>query len=229
MVTAAQPQTVEISTPPLRHSFLVRVTHWLNLASFIGLAISGWEILLAHPRMYWGETGAVGMPSLFDLPLQFKLTGQTGWGRSLHFQSAWLFVLTGVVYVISGVASRHFQRDLVPAARDLSLRNLTKVARDHMFLKRFGWEYNVLQRLSYLGVVFVIAPVMVLTGLAMSPSFVAAFPFVVTMFGGHQAARTIHFFASAALVIFVLVHVAMITLAGFWQRLRSMIVGKESA
>lgn len=93
---------------PLRHRALVRITHWLNALSFVGLVVSGVAILLAHPRLYWGETGAVGMPSLIDLPLPFVLTGQTGWGRSLHFLSAWMCVLTGVVYLLSGLATRHF-------------------------------------------------------------------------------------------------------------------------
>lgn len=90
----------------LRHSALVRVTHWINALSFFGLAISGFAILLAHPRFYWGETGNVGTPSIFGLPLPFVLTGQTGWGRSLHFLSAWACVLNGALYVISGLGKR---------------------------------------------------------------------------------------------------------------------------
>jgi hypothetical protein len=77
--------------------------------------ISGIGILLAHPRFYWGETGGVGTPSLFDLPLPFMLGGPSGWGRYLHFQSAWVCVLNLLLYVASGLASRHFQQNLAPA------------------------------------------------------------------------------------------------------------------
>ena len=82
-------------TPP-RHTVLVRVTHWITTLSFLALLVSGIAILLAHPRLYWGETGAVGGPSLIDLPLPFLLTGQSGWGRSLHFLSAWVLVVSGL-------------------------------------------------------------------------------------------------------------------------------------
>src|ERR1700704_3507956 len=93
-----------------RHSGLVRITHWIATFSFLALAVSGIAILLAHPRLYWGETGALGTPSLVDLPLPFILTGQTGWGRYLHFLAAWVFVLTGIVYVLSGLVARHFRK-----------------------------------------------------------------------------------------------------------------------
>lgn len=92
-----------------RHSALVRTTHWIHTLSFFGLVISGFAILLAHPRFYWGEAGNVGTPSVFDLPLPFVLTGQTGWGRSLHFLSAWACVLNGALYAISGFAWRHYE------------------------------------------------------------------------------------------------------------------------
>jgi thiosulfate reductase cytochrome b subunit len=93
----------------VRHSAIVRVTHWINALTFFGLTISGIAILLAHPRLYWGETGAVGMPSLIDLPLPFLLTGQSGWGRYLHFLSAWACVLNGLIYV-SGFRRREFRQ-----------------------------------------------------------------------------------------------------------------------
>ena len=87
----------------LRHSAWVRATHWINTAAFFALVVSGVAILLAHPRLYWGETGAVGSPSLVDLPLPFVLTGQTGWGRYLHFLAAWGLVLNGLLYAASTV------------------------------------------------------------------------------------------------------------------------------
>src|SRR5271169_3681253 len=82
-----------------RHSGLVRLTHWVHTLSFFALVVSGIAILLAHPRLYWGETGGLGTPSLIDLPMPLILVGQSGWGRSLHFLAAWAFVLTGTPYV----------------------------------------------------------------------------------------------------------------------------------
>jgi thiosulfate reductase cytochrome b subunit len=90
-------------------------------------------------------------------------------------------------------------------------------------------EYNLLQRLSYAFVIFILFPLVIWTGLAMSPAFVSAVPAAVTVFGGQQSARTIHFFVSVALVIFLLVHIAMVVLGGFNQRMRGMITGRGSA
>jgi len=86
----------------LRFSLLVRITHWLNTISFVALVVSGFGILLAHPRFYWGETGGLGTPSILDLPLPFMLGGPSGWGRYMHFQAAWLCVLTGASQGSSG-------------------------------------------------------------------------------------------------------------------------------
>jgi len=113
-------QDSEVLDSP-RHSALVRVTHWIHTLSFIALTLSGIAILLAHPRLYWGETGAVGTPSLIDLPLPFVLKLQIrGPGRYLHFLSAWVFVLTGLLYALSGLFTRHFWKNLVPSRADLA-------------------------------------------------------------------------------------------------------------
>lgn len=185
----------------LRHSAVVRVTHWISAISFLGLLVSGVGILLAHPRFYWGETGGVGTPSLFDLPLPFMLGGPSGWGRYLHFESAWLCVLNGSIYLASGIANRHFRQGL-------------------------ALSYNLVQRVAYLTVIFVLFPVMIWTGLAMSPAVTSVFPQVVIVLGGHQSARTIHFFVAIALILFVLVHIVMVWRAGFRERVGSMITGR---
>jgi thiosulfate reductase cytochrome b subunit len=184
-----------------RHSPLVRFTHWINAVSFFGLLVSGVAILLAHPRLYWGEVGNLNTPSLLDLPLPFILTGQSGWGRYLHFLSAWFCILNGVIYVASGVVARHFSSDL---------------------------PYNALQRRTYFTVIFFLFPLMIWTGFAMSPAITSVFPGIVTVFGGTQSARTIHFFAGAALVIFLIGHVTMVSLAGFREQIRAMITGSST-
>jgi thiosulfate reductase cytochrome b subunit len=214
-----------------RLPLLVRLTHWTFTLSFFGLAVSGFAIILAHPHFYWGETGDILMPPLFSLPLPTMLGGPSGWGRSLHFQSAWLAVLSGMLYVVAGVASRHFRDQLLPAQRELSFIALRNCVRDHLQIKGLAdaESYNVLQKLAYLGVVFVVFPVTILSGFAMSPSITSVFPWIVEVFGGHQTARTIHFFLANLLVSFLLVHVTMVVLGGFTTRVMAMIKGRPGA
>jgi thiosulfate reductase cytochrome b subunit len=192
-----------------RHTALIRVTHWITTLCFLALLVSGIEIVISHPRFYWGETGNVLTPSLFDLPIpasrsavqtgyDFVLPDQNGWSRYLHFQAAWALVLTGLLYAISGLFTGHFRKNLLPARADLSRRALSTVIASHLKFQSpaedEAWSYNVLQRLTYLLVVFVLFPLVIWTGLAMSPAIASAFPAVVTVFGGQQSARTIHFF-----------------------------------
>jgi len=226
-----------VSTAP-RHSVIVRITHWITTLSFIGLLVSGVAILLSHPRLYWGETGAVGSPSLVDLPLPFVLVNQNGWGRHLHFLSAWVVVLNGLLYVLSGFVTQHFRRNMVPTKADLTWKSFSRVISSHVRLPRPSADealtYNVLQRVTYLIVIFGLFPLVIWTGLAMSPAITSVAPVLVTVFGGQQSARTIHFFVSCFLLLFVFVHIGMVCLAGFGKRVRSMItghagIGKEQA
>lgn len=230
------------STAP-RHSAVVRVTHWITTLCFFLLLFSGIEILISHPRFYWGETGNVHTPPLFQLPIPasrasvptgygFVLPDQNGWSRSLHFQSTWAAVLTGLLYIISGLFTRHFRKHLLPAGSDLRWGVLSRAIAGHLRFKPLGedaaWSYNVLQRLTYLGVIFGLFPLMIWTGLAMSPAIAAAFPATVTLLGGQQSARTIHFFGTVILVLFLLVHIVMVCLAGFRNRMGAMILGRAS-
>jgi thiosulfate reductase cytochrome b subunit len=206
----------------------VRITHWIHTLSFFALLVSGIAILVAHPRLYWGETGAVGAPALLDLPIPFTF-GQSGWGRYLHFLSAWVAVLNGSLYAISGLFDQHFRKHLLPVQADLAWRPFWRAVSDHLRWKRPGEEashsYNVLQRLAYLAVVFVAFPLMIGTGLAMSPAITSVIPELVNILGGQQSARTIHFFVASVLVLFLLVHIAMVCRAGFGDRVRAMITG----
>lgn len=232
---------VPTATVPARHSALVRVTHWITTLCFFALLVSGCEIVISHPRFYWGETGNDLTPPLFKLPIPasrnlvptgygYVLPDQNGWSRYLHFQSAWILILTGLLYIISGLATAHFRKNLFPAKADLSWRTFASSITSHLRFRRpseaEAWSYNLLQRLSYLFVIFVLFPLVIWTGLAMSPAFVSAFPATVNVLGGQQSARTLHFFVSLLLVIFLLVHVLMIWFAGFWGRVRAMITGR---
>jgi thiosulfate reductase cytochrome b subunit len=214
-----------------RHDLAVRITHWINAIGTLALIVSGVAILFAHPRLYWGETGAVGGPSLIDLPMPFVF-GHSGWGRYLHFLAAWVCVISGVVYLFSGIVTKHFGRDVLPSSSDLRWTNVRNVIADHVRLRvsRRDWpdSYNVLQRLSYAGMTFVVGPLVLLSGLAFSPILASASPWLVSMFGGQQSARTVHFFAALAVVVFVGAHVLMVALTGFKARMRSMIAGSPA-
>jgi thiosulfate reductase cytochrome b subunit len=148
-------------------------------------------------------------------------------GRRWHFFFAWIFVINGVLYVAAALLARHFWRDLVPS-RD-QLRHVGRSIRDHLRL-RFpegdeARQYNVLQKLTYLLVPFVLGPLIVLAGLAMSPHIDAGYPWLLELFGGRQSARTIHFLCAFAFLAFVIIHIVMVLLSGVWNNLRSMITG----
>ena len=230
----------EISTAPAStatgstaHPLFVRVTHWTSAGAFAILLLSGIAILLAHPRLYWGETGAVGGPSLIDLPLPFVLDIPIrGPGRYLHFLAAWICVLTGVAYVVAGIVSGHFAQRFVPRRGELTARAVGDVVRGHFqpaYVRgTLPGNYNVLQRLTYSVVVFALLPLMICSGLAMSPAVTSVVPAVVTVFGGQQSARTIHFFASCALTLFGLVHVMLVWQSGLRAHMRAMILGRTA-
>ncbi|MBL8173765.1 MAG: cytochrome b/b6 domain-containing protein [Bryobacterales bacterium] len=186
----------------------MRLTHWIATICFFTLLLSGIQLVISHPRFYWGETGNVNTAALFQLPIPssratvktgygFVLPDQNGWSRSLHFQSAWLVGFTGLLYVIHGLATGHF-------------RNNT---------------YRRPQRLTYLAVVFVLFPLMIWTGLAMSPAVTAAVPLDV-FWGGRQSARTVHFLVTLWLVLFLAVHVLKVYGAGFRKLTGAMITGR---
>jgi thiosulfate reductase cytochrome b subunit len=221
-----------------RHAGVVRITHWITTIAFFALLVYGAEIVISHPRFYWGETGNVGMRPLFTIPIPasrntvptsygYMLPDQNGWSRALHFQAAWAVVFTGLVYVLFGLWTGHFRNNLLPARADRKLRACGEVLAK--YLRRTppddAHSYNAMQRTAYLIVVFVLFPLVIWTGLAMSPAFDSAVPAAVNLLGGRQSARTLHFFVSGFLLLFVVIHVAMVVLAGFRTRIRAMTTG----
>lgn len=167
----------------------------------------------------------VAFPPLVTIPTSYDLAGARSW----HFFFAWLLVLPMLGYWLWSVATRHLQRDLAPEKDELRPSHLLRDIANHARL-RFptgdaARRYNVLQKLAYLSVLFGLLPLMVLTGLAMSPGMVAAWPWLLDIFGGRQSARSIHFICAAGLAAFILVHLAMVLLAGPWNEVRSMLTG----
>ncbi len=149
-------------------------------------------------------------------------------GRRWHFFFAWLFLFNGLAYLLWSLGSGHLRRDLAPSGREL--KHIGASIWDHVRL-RFpkgdeAKRYNVLQKLSYLIVALVLLPLMLLTGLAMSPGMDAVAPILLDIFGGRQSARTIHFISASFIVIFVVVHIVMVLITGVWNNLRSMITGR---
>jgi thiosulfate reductase cytochrome b subunit len=167
---------------------------------------------------------ARGFPAWLTLPRDRWLA----MGRRWHFFFAWVLVINGLAYIAYSLASHHLTRDLVP--RRPELLGIGHSIREHLLLRHAQGEaarrYNVLQKLAYLGVIFVLFPLVVLMGWAMSPALNALFPGWVDLFGGRQSARTLHFVLALALVAFVFIHVFQVVITGFWNNLRAMITGR---
>ncbi len=177
-----------------------------------------------------GVLGLVGdneraFPALVTIPSNYDLAAARQW----HFFFAWLLVVPGLLFWLWGFATRHVQRDLAPTFKELRPHSLWQDIKAHARLRFHTGEaarrYNVLQKLSYVGVIFGLLPAMILTGLTMSPAIDAAWPWLLDLFGGRQSARSIHFLCAALLVGFILVHLSMVLLAGPFNELRSILTG----
>jgi thiosulfate reductase cytochrome b subunit len=254
-----------------RHSLVVRITHWVNVACLTVLLMSGLQIFNAHPALYWGERSdfqhpwlAINSREAEEGPAEgvtsigatsFNTTGLLGvskdadgeaierafprWstlpsdqdlakGRRWHFFFAWAFVANGLIYLAFSLFSRHLSRDLVPRPTELAKipHEIVQHARLRFPQGDEARHYNILQKLTYLIVIFVLLPLVVLAGMTMSPGLDAAFPELLSLFGGRQSARSIHFLAATGIVLFVIVHVVMVLVSGAWNNLRSMITGR---
>ena len=185
----------------------------LNTTGFLGASdING-------RREGRGFPGWLTLPSIRDLAT----------GRNYHFFFAWLLAFNGIAYLLLSFARRHIQMNLSLRRDELTLKHLASDIWAHIKLHIPRGEeskrYNTLQKIAYLSVIFGLIPLMVLSGLTMSPAVNAAFPVLLDIFGGRQSARTIHFLVAMAIVAFVAVHLFEIFLVGAWNEIRSMITG----
>ncbi|MGW8189285.1 cytochrome b/b6 domain-containing protein [Sphingomonas hankookensis] len=218
-----------------RHALATRLWHWVNAVAVIILIGSGLMILNAHPRLYWGRYGANfdrawltfdRFPGWVTIPQTYNLALARNW----HLSFALVLGSGLLAYMIASLINRHFQRDLALKRSELSRRHLLADIRAHLAFRFHDPEapgdYNVLQKLSYVLVIFGLLPLVILTGVAMSPGLNAAFPWVLELLGGRQSARSIHFLAASGITLFVIVHLVLVILAGAFNEVRSMITGR---
>jgi len=165
-----------------------------------------------------------GFPSWITVPSNQWLA----MGRRWHFVFEWVFVMNGLLYVAYGLWSRHLVNDLAPTRQDW--RSIGRSVLDHLRFRHPSGEaakrYNVLQKITYLGVIFGLLPFMILMGFALSPRLDSLWPGWVDLFGGRQSARTLHFLTALLIVLFTLIHVFEVIVSGLWNNLRSMITGR---
>ncbi|MBX3595574.1 MAG: cytochrome b/b6 domain-containing protein [Sphingomonas sp.] len=218
-----------------------RIWHWVNALCVIILLGSGLMILNAHGQLYWGEYGANFDRPWFKLIWLFDSGRVPGWltipsnynlalARRWHLSFALVLGFGLLAFMVISLINRHFQRDLRVRAKELAPAHLIADAKAHA---RFEFHdandpraYNVFQKLAYVAVIFILIPLVILTGLTMSPGMDAAWPWLLDLFGGRQSARSLHFIAAVALAAFIVVHLALVILAGPVNEVRSMITGR---
>jgi len=198
--------------------------HWRGTVRLGALTLESTGLLGAS-----AENGAVvprGFPAWLTVPSYQDLAA----GRRWHFFFAWLFAINGAVYLVGALVTRHLRRDLLPTRAELAPSHVAQEIVDHARLRfptgEAARRYNVLQKLTYLVVAVVLLPLMVLTGLTMSPGLDALSPVLLDLFGGRPPARSLHFICASLLVAFVVVHLVMVLVSGVWNNLRSMITGQ---
>ena len=180
--------------------------------------LGAWEDTRGRPQAR-AFPGWSTIPSGYDLAL----------ARRWHLTFAWAFAAAIALYGAWSLADGHLRRDLLPRRGELRPAHVWHDIREHARLRLprgpAAARYNILQKLSYLAVLMGLIPAMILSGLAMSPALDASWPWLVDLFGGRQSARSMHFMAAALLVLFFVVHVAMVILAGPFNEVRSMVTG----
>jgi thiosulfate reductase cytochrome b subunit len=218
-------------TDVYRHPPTVRIAHWINVCAVVVLLMSGLNILLAHPHLYWGVRATfadplVSIPKLPDwllIPQGRNLAEARRW----HFFFAWLFVINGLTYLAYVFLSGRFRRRIWPTVADLRgfWPSVAEHIRFHFAKDDEARDYNVLQKLTYAAMLLVVLPMMLITGLSMSPGFNAIGGVLLDVMGGRQSARTLHFISAALIVGFMVVHVGLVIWTGLYNNMRAMITG----
>lgn len=215
-----------------RHALSTRLWHWINALSVVVLFMSGLNISNAHRHLYWGQDGydpdtawlhVIRFPGWATIPDYYSLAGARDW----HVVFAWIFAVSLLLFMLAALANGHFRRDLATRWRDWRAANIAADVRAHLKLQfhHAGSKYNFLQKASYGLIIFVVLPLMIFTGMAMSPGTEAALPWLGDLFGGRQSARSIHFLCAFALLGFLALHLLLVLLSGPLGQLRAMITG----
>ena len=214
-----------------RHPLWVRLGHWVNVCAVVVLIMSGLNILAAHPHLYWGLKSTFDdpwvsfgrIPNWAMIPQIRNLAEARGW----HFTFAWVFVLNGLIYLALLIGSGRLAKRFWPTREDV--RGIGHSVVEHARL-RFPKDdearvYNVLQKLTYLAMVLIVLPMMLITGLSMSPGFNAIGGILLDVMGGRQSARTLHFLSAMAILGFIAIHVGLVIWTGLFNNMRAMITG----
>lgn len=218
--------------PRKRHALSTRLWHWISAISLVILFMSGLNISNAHPRLYWGEAGynpeeawleVVRFPGWATIPNYYSLASARDW--HLVFSVVLAFGL--LAFLILALFNGHLKRDIFVRRAEWRLSSIRRDVGEHLrrnFRPSVG-KYNSLQKISYALVLFVMLPLIIFTGMVMSPGMEAAWPWMTELFGGRQSARSIHFIVAWALFAFFVVHIALVLLSGPVGQLRDMILG----
>ena len=218
-------------TDTWRHPVWVRIAHWLNVIAVVVLIMTGLNILLAHPHLYWGVRSTFADPWVSIPPIPNWLLIPQGRNladaRNYHFLFAWIFVLNGLAYLAFGLITRRFGRRLWPTVTEIKGfgPSVVEHARFHFPTDDHARTYNVIQKLTYVTMILVVLPMMLITGLSMSPGFNAIGGILLDIMGGRQSARTLHFISAGLIVGFIVIHVGLVIWTGLFNNMRSMITG----
>lgn len=215
-----------------RHALSTRLWHWINALSVIVLFMSGLNISNAHRHLYWGQAGSdpdtawmhvIRFPGWATIPDYYSLAGARDW----HVVFAWVFAVSLALFMLAALVNGHFRRDLATRWRDWRASSIAADVRAHLRFQfhRAGSKYNFLQKASYGLVIFVLLPLMIVTGMAISPGTEAGLPWLGDLFGGRQSARSIHFLCAFGLFGFFIVHLLLVLVSGPIGQLRDMISG----
>ncbi len=214
-----------------RHKLTTRVWHWLNAIALVVLFMSGLNISNAHRHLYWGDYGfdpgdawlsVIRFPAWATIPQRYDLAEARDW----HNLSAWVFALALLLWWVASLANRHFRSDIAVERREWSPKAWIGVIKAYVTRsKEESDSYNALQKIAYAVVLGVLLPLMIFTGLSISPGFEPAAPWLVDLLGGRQSARSLHFVSAWAIFGFFVIHIAMVLVSGPVRQIGAMITG----
>jgi Ni/Fe-hydrogenase b-type cytochrome subunit len=215
-----------------RHRLSTRLWHWVNAVTVFVMLMSGLMIFNAHPRLYWGQSGAnfdaawlelPPFPGWATLPSHYNLALARHW----HLAFAWVLAFGLTAYFLRSLWNGHFRQDITLSRAEVAPAHLWDDIKKHIRLDFHSHDarYNPLQKITYSLVLFLLLPAAILSGMTLSPGMDAAWPWLLDLFGGRQSARSVHFLCASGFAAFIVVHVTLVMLAGPINEMRSMITG----